>query len=144
MDTFVRVYPELSKYLPYIRVAMIITGIFLNQGTAYAASIVQDLDNGTIPRTPLLRLDHTKLTLPYGEYPVTGGIVKIGHAPGSRCANSVIGIYVNGTPPATGNLVLSSTLNYVPGNQPFNGNFAKVLYELRAAGYTDISKHTLN
>ena len=34
--------------------------------------------------------------------------------------------------------------NYQPGNQPFNRNFAKVLYELRAAGKNKCSYSSLD
>lgn len=103
----------------------------------YADSFVQDMDNGHIVRTPLLQPGQTIETLTHGLYPVTGGHVNIGFL-GKGNVTKVIGIMVNNYP---------TTLqgwNYQPGNQPFNMNFAKVLYELRAAGKNTCSYSSLD
>lgn len=95
---------------------------------------VGDLRNGTIPRTPLLQPGQTIRSLPHGVYNVTGGMVQIGNLAGGN-VTKVIGIVANGNPPG---------LNYTPGTQPFNSNFASVLFELREAGQTKVSHSALD
>lgn len=87
-----------------------------------------DLSNGTINRNHLLLPGQTIKTLPHGSYRVTGGLVHIGHLGGGH-VTKVIGITVDG----------NTGVNYIPGTQPFNRNFASVLYELLQAGQTKVS-----
>jgi len=96
---------------------------------------VGDLQNGTIARTPLLQQGQTIKTLAHGTHNVTGGFVQIGNL-GSGNITKVIGIAPNGNPPAG--------LVYTPGTQPFNGNFASILFELREAGQTKVSHSALD
>jgi len=96
---------------------------------------VDDLKNGTIARTPLLQVGQTIKTLPHGTYNVTGGAVEIGYL-GNGNVTKVIGIAPNGIPPAT--------LTYTPGIQPFNRNFASILFELREAGQKNVSHSALD
>lgn len=77
--------------------------------------------NGTIPRTPLLQPGQIIRTLAHGTYNVTGGVVQIGNLANGNITK-VIGIAANGNHPG---------INYIPGNQPFNRNFASILFELR-------------
>lgn len=96
---------------------------------------VGDLRNGTIARTPLLQPGQTIKTLAHGTYNVTGGLVQIGNL-GNGNITKVIGISPGGNPPAT--------FLYTPGNQPFNGNFASILFELREAGQKTVSHSALD
>lgn len=63
----------------------------------YAESFVEDMDNGVIPRTPLLQPGQTINTLTHGLYPVTGGYVNIGFL-GKGHVTKVIGIMVDNYP----------------------------------------------
>lgn len=96
---------------------------------------ISDLRNGTIVRTPLLQPGQTIRTLAHGTYNVTGGLVQIDNL-GDGKITKVIGIVVNGNLPAT--------FVYTPGTQPYNGNFASVLFELREAGQTKVSHSALD
>ena len=82
---------------------------------------VGDLRNGTIPGTPLLQ--QTIRTLAHGVYNVTGGAVHIGFL-GNGHVTKVIGVTANDTDPGP---------VYTSGAQPFNSNFASILFELRQA-----------
>lgn len=94
---------------------------------------VDDLLNGTIPRTPLLQQGETIKDLPHGVYRVTGGVVHIGNL-GNGHVTKIIGIAAQGV---TG-------LTYTPGTQPYNRNFASILFELREAGQTNVSHSALD
>ena len=96
---------------------------------------VGNLQNGTIARTSLLQPGQTIKTLPHGTYNVTGGSVQIGNL-GNGNITKVIGIAPHGNPPAA--------LTYTPGIQPFNRNFASILFELRDAGQTKVSHSALD
>lgn len=61
--------------------------------------------------------------------------MQIGHLGGSK-VTKVIGIVVNDNIPAN--------FSYTPGVQPFNSNFASILFELREAGLRDISHYVLD
>ncbi len=96
---------------------------------------VGDLQDGTIARTPLLQQGQTIKTLAHGTYNVTGGIVEIGRL-GNGHVTKVIGIAAQGIP--------ANTLTYTPNTQPFNENFASILFELRAAGQSKVSHSALD
>lgn len=100
---------------------------------------VGDLGNGTIPRTPLLQSGQTIRTLAHGTYNVTGGFVDIGNL-GSGIVTKVIGVCPNSivTTP------LANILTWTPGTQPFNSEFASILFELREAGQTKLSHSCLD
>lgn len=85
---------------------------------------VGDLQDGTIARTPLLQQGQTIKTLAHGTYNVTGGIVEIGHL-GNGQVTKVIGISAQGIP--------ANTFTYTPGTQPYNKNFASILFYLNYA-----------
>lgn len=94
---------------------------------------VDNLLDGTIPRTPLLQLGQTIKNLPHGAYDVTGGVVHIGNLGGGH-VTKIIGIAAQG----------DTGLTYTPGTQPFNRNFASILFELREAGQTNVSHSALD
>jgi len=48
---------------------------------------------------------------------------------------------VDGTPQFIGHNMLK--MNLTQGNQPFNSNFAKVIYEIRAARQSNLSNSVL-
>lgn len=98
---------------------------------------VSDMNNGVIPRTPLLQQGQTIATLPHGSHRVTGGYVSVGFLPKGH-VTKILGVLVDQSP-ATVN-----GWNYHLGKQPFNMNFAKVLYELRAAGKKNCSYTSLD
>ncbi len=95
--------------------------------TAYAESLTNELENGTIQRTPLLQHGQSIKTLPHGLYPVTGGSLQIGYV-GNGGVTKIIGMCANGLPDSL------EDFRYAAGKQPFNRNFASVLFEMRAAG----------
>lgn len=99
------------------------------------AECTDDLQNGTIPRTPLLQQGQTIKTLPHGTYNVTDGLVQIGYL-GNGTVTKVIGISANGNP--------SPIFTYAANNQPYNTNFACILYELYEAGQKTISHSVLD
>ena len=94
------------------------------------------LGDGRVPRTPLLQPGggQTIRTLAHGTYNVTGGVLQIGNL-GNGHVTKIIGMAANGH----NNMGL-----YTPGNQPFNQNFASVLYEVREAGQNSISHSMLD
>lgn len=53
----------------------------------------------------------------------------------------IIGIYVNNTPQNIGHNMAGMV--WAQGNKPFNTNFGKVLYEIRAAGQSSLSHSVL-
>lgn len=93
------------------------------------------MENGTIERTTLLQPNQVLQNLNPGEYEVTGGKVTVGHR-GSGTYIRVLGIDVNGREEFNN--------TYQIGQQPYNKNFASVLYELRAAGLREVSRATLD
>ena len=97
--------------------------IFFDPHIVYAET-VDDLNNGTIARTPLLEQGQTIRTLPHGVYPVTGGHVHIGYL-GNGKVTKIIGITANGN--------MSPTFTYVANTQPFNRNIACIFYKIRGA-----------
>ena len=100
---------------------------------------VGDLQNGVIPRTPLLQPGQTLRTLPHGTYNVTGGIVQIGNL-GSGNVTKVIGVCPN----SASTTPLPNMLTWVLGTQPYNSEFASILFELREAGQKRISHSCLD
>jgi len=94
--------------------------------TAYA-EVLDDLKDGTIQRIPLLQHGQTIKTMPHGLYPVTGGGLQIGNV-GNGKVTKIIGMFGNDVPDSLENF------QYAPGRQPFNRNFACVLFEMREAG----------
>ena len=78
-------------------------------------------------------------TLAHPTYNVTGGLVQIGNL-GSGNVTKVIGVYANSfaTTPA------ASTLTWVAGTQPYNSEFASILFELREAGQKAVSHSSLD
>ena len=96
-------------------------------------SFVDAMQNGNIARTTLpLGPGQTIRDLNPGSFPVTGGLVKLGYL-GNGEVLRVIGITIDNLPQT------AAGWQYQVGNQPFNANFAKVLFELRAAGHGKIS-----
>lgn len=128
-DLIIRVF-----YKILIILILFIIYIYFTATVAYA-ECVDDLQDGTIPRTPLLQQGQSIKTLPHGIYNVTGGTVQIGYL-GNGSVTKVIGISANGNP--------SPLFNYTPNNQPYNTNFASILYELREAGQKTISHSALD
>lgn len=100
-------------------------------------SFVSDMNNGVIPRTPLLQHGQNIATLPHGLHRVTGGYVSVGFLPKGH-VTKIIGVMVDQYPTTL------NGWNYHHGNQPFNMNFAKVLYELHAAGKKNCSYTSLD
>lgn len=100
-------------------------------------SFTNDMNNGVIPRTPLLQHGQTIPTLPHGLHRVTGGYVSVGFLPRGH-VTKILGIMVDQYPTTL------NGWNYNHGNQPFNMNFAKVLYELHAAGKRTCSYTSLD
>ena len=96
------------------------------------------MENGHIGRTVIpLKKGQTIADLTAGLYPVTGGNVMLGYV-GKGDVVRVIGVMVEGCPTRVEDWV------YTFGNQPFNTNFAKVLYELREANQQYISYKLLD
>ena len=132
----------LRKTLCYIMLAIILAILFIiiiiiylkffDQPALLEAkegTFVHDMDNGIIPRTPLLQPGQTVKTLTHGIYPVTGGYINIGYLGSRSKVTKIISIIVDDdfSDP-------TRDTNYHPDNEPFNTNFAKVLYEIRATG----------
>ena len=93
---------------------------------------VAEMNNGSLPRTPLLKPGQTIRTLAHGVYNVTGGKVGIGNL-GDGNITRIINMAVNGM----------GDTEYAVGNQPLNHNFASVLFEIRAAGQQQMSLATM-
>jgi hypothetical protein len=101
-------------------------------------SFVESMQNGTITRTSItLQPGQQIKDLTEGWYPVTGGSVKLGYTRNGTVLR-VVGILVDNLPQTF------AEWTYHKGNQPFNANFAKVLFELREAGKSHISYTTLD
>ena len=103
----------------------------------HCESFVSEMDRGVIPRTPLLQPGQTLANLQPGTYRVTGGYITVGFLPRGNVMK-MLGVMVDGYP---------NTLagwDYQHGHQPFNMNFAKVLYEFRAAGKNSCSYTSLD
>ena len=109
---------------------------YVNNTPHLYANLVSDLNSGAVPRTPLLGLGETIETKPHGLYPVTGGFIRIG------CINRNRVTIVLGVIPLYESLDFDYL--YSRNNQPFNLNFACVLYELRAAGRVHFSSTSLD
>jgi len=103
------------------------------QAPLYCAHI-DDLQNGTIARTRLLQPGQTIKTLPHGVYPITGGLIHIGYL-GGGSVTKVTGNIVSGNNPG---------LFYTPSTQPYNSNFASVLFEIHEARQATISHSALD
>lgn len=95
------------------------------------------MNNGNIARTHLSPGGAAIRTLEHGWHPVTGGLVNIGYL-GNGTVSKITGILVHNQPDTV------EGFNYVPFNQPFNRNFASVLFEIRAAGKPSCSFSTLD
>ena len=145
-------YNLVIKYIPFktffyktiivifyiIIMVVIITMYHLYFGPeVYAQTFTDTMENGTVNRTPLVQPGQTFRNLAHGTYPVTGGHVNIGFL-GGGTVTKVIGIMVNNYPATV------QGFNYAPCNQPFNHNFASVLYELRHAGQNNCSYSSLD
>ena len=107
-------------------------------------SFTQDMNNGVIPRTRLLQPGQTIANIWDGtkeqQHRVTGGNVSVGRTEKGG-VTKIIGVMVDNWQ--------SAMTGYRQGNQPFNMNLAKVLYELRAAGkkqcsYSLLDYHTVS
>lgn len=109
-------------------------------------SLVDLLDSGAIQRTPLLQQNQSIRTMAHAVYfffikkKITRGYIELGYL-GSGHITKIIGIYVDGTPQFIGHNMLK--MNLTQGNQPFNSNFAKVIYEIRAARQSNLSNSVL-
>ena len=127
------------RVIIYIILTSILLLICLNISAVVSEPLlcdhVGDLRNGTIARTPLLQPGQTIKTLPHGTYNVTGGLVEIGNLANGN-VTKVIGINPHGIPPAG--------FHYTPGIQPYNRNFASILFELRDAGQKHVSHSALD
>ena len=95
------------------------------------------MHNGVIPRTRLLQPGQSIANLPHGWHDVTGGRIKVGLLPSGNVPR-ILGIMVDGYPTTPNGWI------YHQGNQPFNRNFAKVLYEVYAAGKSTCSYTTID
>lgn len=97
------------------------------------------MDKGqNVTRTVLIQQPgQTVKTLAHGPHPVTGGEVHVGFM-GSGHVTIITGITVDNCPATPNGWI------YRVANQPFNKNFAKVLYEIRAAGQQTLSYTTLD
>ena len=100
-------------------------------------SFVSEMENGTIARTHLLQPGQTLATLQPNTYRVTGGYVSVGYLPRGSVIK-ILGVMVDNFPTTL------AGWDYQQGNQPFNKNFAKVLYELNAAGKSTCSYSSLD
>lgn len=105
---------------------------YINADITYNDTI-SDLRNGIIARTPLLQNGQTLANLPHGWHRVTGGLIHVGYL-GNGSVTKMVGIVVDNA----GNWV------YTPANQPFNRNFACVLFEMREAGVSKASFSNLD
>lgn len=101
------------------------------------ASFVEDMNNNVIPRTPLLQLNQIFRDLNPGVYQVTDGRIHVGYL-GKDQTLKIVGVMVDGFPERL------ELWNYQQGNQPFNTNFTKVLYEMRTAGKPSCSYNNLD
>ena len=99
---------------------------------------VDDLNNGTIARTPLPQGGIRNLA--HGAYNVTGGVINIGTLPNGTITK-IIGINPNDP---NAQLAFGFRAGPLGINQPFSSNLAKVLYEMKQAGATSISKSNIN
>lgn len=95
------------------------------------------MDSGAIARTPLLQPGQTLASLQLGLYRVTGGYVNVGYL-SQGTVIKIIGVMLDQYPTTL------AGLDYQHGKQPFNKNFAKVLYELNAAGKKRCSYSSLD
>ena len=103
----------------------------------YAESFTSEMDRGAIARIPLLQPGQTWANVQPGLHRVTGGHVNVGFLPHGT-VKKVIGVMVDNYPTTL------AGWDYQQGNQPFNKNFAKVLYELHAAGKKTCSYTSLD
>lgn len=98
------------------------------------------MNNGTIQRTALLQPNQSIRTMPHAVYRVTGGYIELGFLGGGH-VTKIVGIYVDNTPQVIGHAM--NQMTWTQGNQPFNINFGKVIYEIRAAGQSTLSNNVL-
>jgi hypothetical protein len=103
-------------------------------------SFVDQLDSGAMQRTPLLQGNQSIRTIANAVYKVTGGYIELGYL-GNGQITRIVGIYVDNTPQFVGHNMLQMGLTQ--GNQPFNSNFAKVIYKMRTAGQLNLSHSAL-
>lgn len=99
--------------------------------------LTEQLDTGVIVRNLLLQPGQVIQDLNHGIHTVTEGAVHIGFL-GEGTVTKVIGIMVDNSPTTT------ESWQYNPINQPFNRNFACVLYELKQAGHNNCSYSSLD
>ena len=101
------------------------------QSPLLCEGLTDQFEKGEVVRTPLPLQPGQKIKdLAEGTYDSTGGLIQIGKI-GAGSVNQVTGIAVRGE--------IIGQLNYVPGTQPLNKNFACLLYEIKAGG-----QHYLN
>lgn len=111
---------------------------YFNMTVAEAESFTNSMSKGIIPRIPISLYQQRGVTLiselPEGRYAVTGGSIELAYVERYKVVK-VVSILVND---------VSTDTSYRYGNQPFNLNFAKVLYELRAANMSYVSTSFLD
>lgn len=102
-------------------------------------TLVQQLNDGTIPRTPFPNhLTGASLsTLAHGDYNVTGGMVSVGNL-GTGTATKIIGIYPYDP---SNQLYLTRDAGVL---QPFASNLGMILFELKAIGVKNCSSSNVN
>ena len=140
---------KLKKYKPlwtrtvtivcYITIFFIVCFISCYSSSPVYCDHVGDLQSGVIPRTPLLQPGQTIRTLPHGTYNVTGGSVQIGNL-GSGNVTKVIGV----CPYSANTTAQANMITWVLGTQPYNSEFASILFELKQAGQSRISHSCLD
>lgn len=132
---------SLQKYMrylmSYITLFIIIACVwtYFFSDVLLCDSFTDDMNKGRIARTPLLQAGQTVATLAHNTHPVTGGHITVGRAH-TGTTTKILGIMVDNWNTAMA--------GYRQGNQPFNMNLAKVLYELRAAGKISCSYSMLD
>lgn len=117
---------------------MIYLSIYQNyiQSPLLCEGLTDQFENGMVDRTPLPLQPGQKIKdLAEGTYNSTGGIIQIGKM-GASSVNQVTGIAPRGE--------IIGQLNYVPGTQPLNKNFASLLYEIKAGGQHYLKQSSLD
>ena len=124
-------------YYLILTVVFITIYIYVLVGTVHAEERHVDLlKDGSIDRIPLVQPGQTFRDIAHGWHQVTGGYVNtgvLGHGSTTRVIGTVV----------IDNKALVKNCNYIPGNQPFNRNFASILYELKEAGQCNANKTSL-
>lgn len=130
-------YINREKQFFLIVFILIIYIYIMNITVAYAEGITDELESGSIPRTPLFQPGQHIDNVNTGMYQVTGGAIQLGNV-GNGTFTKVIGVVINGS-------VFDSTYSvYNPDNVEFNRNFAKVIYEMRAGGLRNLNRINLD